>query len=692
MKDKRMWAIFIALTIVVSIVMLSNPVTACFTQITSCEGESVTQGDGGATDYWYDDLYPPEHLIDKGQSTEWIINVRGGGGCSAWEHCTVTDNTPPADWSTTIKMGTIYSGSFTYIVGGGSVNPGDYIENMEFYIGSSWNFDIIYNITSPATAPGGSRADMICTVNVVGYNPENQHDYVYVHCSAHIQGTKPPVITITSPVWSQTLTGTEDITWNAFTTFPTPSWEFEIYLSDDLGVSYPYTLVTGYVDTAPFSWPWDTTLWPDNNKYRLKIIGFDGSEIGYAYSDNFTLENHAPDPPSNLVIHFGLPSNAEPTTKAPEDDTGSDLERLAVDDSRGYMVPKGKIMSLETFNTTIQENPITSAILFVEYFVNTSGYSGTGSILWKLETDSIWSDTGIQPLEPDVCVTIQTYDLYAQGVDTIEEITDLDIYFENNDGGIPQGVVFDCLWIAFEASPVDLGLTWTHSTSSDVDHYNIYKSTDNGLTFNPVGVTTYNLWKDPGTAWDLNNYFYRVHGVDYLGKEGLPTYVVGKFVSSISSDWNLASTPLIQQASTSRSKVLTSIDGNYNNVWSYQAGETRLWPHWHDSKPGSFNSLTDIENEYCYYINGETSDDLITIGRLPESPTISLKAGWNLIGYPDLSSQERDTVLSSILIYLTDVYGYDPVEQREEELQSTDLMEPGNGYWIYVTEDCDLIL
>lgn len=690
MKNRGKWAILIASAIIVSMVMISSPVAACFKQTTSCEGDSVVQGDGGATDYWYADLYPPDHLINAGETTSWIINVNIIGSCSNYEHCTVTDDDAPPGWTTSIEMGTIYSGSFHYIESGNPpVSEGDDIEGREFYLGRSCNYDIIYYITSPGGASGGSSAAMTCTVNVVGYAPENQHDYVYVHCTAKVQGTKPPVISITSPVWSQTLTGTEDITWTGFTTFPTPSWEFDIYLSDDLGVTHPYTLVSGYADTEPFSWPWDTTAWPDNNKYRLKIRGYDGSEYGYAISDNFTLENHAADPPSNLVIHFGLPTDAEPTAKAPEDNTGSDLERLYLDDSRGYMVPKGKILAMETFNTTIQDNPVESATLYTKYFINDTGYSGIGELLWKLETDIVWASTGIIPLASELTAVVKTFDLFANGVDTVDKILNLDIYFENNDGGIPQGVVFDCLWVEMKASPNDLGLKWTPSPSPDIDHYNIYRSSD-GIAFSPAGTTDLTLWKDPSTAWDLNNYFYQVTGVDYGGREGLPTYIVGKYVTSLYSDWNLVSTPLIQQVTTSRTTVLTSIEGNYDNIWTYDAGESRLWPHWHASKPSSFNSLTDVDNSDCYYLEVTSLDDMITIGRLPTSPSISLKEGWNMIGYPSLQGDTRDTALSSISGKYTDVYEFDPVLGREVEVGGGDSMDPGNGYWIYVTEDCTI--
>ena len=80
MKSKSKWAVIIATAIIVSLVFASMPSMACFGQTTSCEGESVYQGDGGGTDYWYDDLIPPAHYVDPGMETEWIIGSLIFGG------------------------------------------------------------------------------------------------------------------------------------------------------------------------------------------------------------------------------------------------------------------------------------------------------------------------------------------------------------------------------------------------------------------------------------------------------------------------------------------------------------------------------------------------------------------------------------------------------------------------------------
>jgi hypothetical protein len=666
---------------------------ACFGQTTSCEGESVYQGDGGATDYWYDDLIPPAHYIDPGMETNWTINVDGGYGCSAYEHCTVTDNAAPGGWTTTIEMGTIYVGSFHYISDATPVSTGEDIEGREFYIGNNWDFDIVYKIQAPAGAVGGEHANMTCTVYVVGYSPENQHDYVYVHCDAIVDATNQPSVIVINPRGGRTHNGTITIWWDANSPIGLPL-TFDIFLSSDSGVTYPITLATNLSYPAkPYEYSWNSTLHPDDIHYRIMVVAFDGINYGYDTSDlDFALDNYGPDPPTELTIHFGLTSYGEPTAKSMGDDTGSPLERLVKDDARGYIVQKGKTMWLDAFNTTTQNAPVESAELYLEYWVENDLYSGTNSVMWKLETDITFQSTGITPLNNEMSPVIATYDLYAQGVDTIDEIMNLDIQFMNNDGAGGQNVSFDYVWIKFKASSNDLGLTWKYTYAPDFSHYRIYRSPDD-VSYTMVGETHATTWNDDGDkGLDLNNYFYKVYSVDLGNHEGDPTHTVGKYVTPVSSGWNMVSLLLKQQRGGTVGSALESLDGNYIALQSYKAGHAKPWMHWQESKPSSMNRLTNMDHTQGYYINIQSSGYLKTLGELPGAEIISLKTGWNLIGYPNLQSMERDIALSSISGNYNTVIQLDTLTDKYISLGPTDLMQPGMCYWIHVTADCDLIL
>jgi hypothetical protein len=592
-------------------------------------------------------------------------------------------------------MGTIYVGTFTYIIGGGPVTTGDDIEGKEFYIGNNWDFDIVYKIQPPGGAMGGEHANMTCTVYLVGYVPENQHDYVYVHCDAIVNAVNQPVVMLHMPNGGEMAVGLFPILWDCTSPIvPPEALTYDILLSSDSGVTYPETIASGLTFPDPACmYDWDTTMHPDDIDYRIQVVASDGTNLGYDYSDDdFTIDNYGPDPPTDLTIHFGLTSNAIPTGKSIADDTGSPLERIQKDDSRGYTAQKGRKLEIGAFDTLTQNEPVESAMLYVEYWVENSMYSGTNSVMWKLRTDVTWHTTGITPINTEMSAVVKTHDLYAYGVDTIDEIVNLEIQFVNNDGGTGQNVSFDYIWVTFEASSNDLGLTWKPATAPDFNYYRIYRSPDD-VTYTEVGDTQTTFWNDDGgKGIDLNNYFYKVYSVDLGENEGDPTYTVGKYVTPVTSDWNMVSLPLKQQGDGSFGAALESLDGNYISLQTYDAGHMKPWSHWHESKPSSMNRLTDMDHTNGYYINIQSSGHMKTLGILPSNEVISLKTGWNLVGYPSLQSMERDTALSSISGNYDAVMGMNPLTGKYIHLGPTDLMEPGNAYWIHVTTDCDLTI
>ncbi len=245
MKSYSQKTIIFTCVLLLSLISATIPATACFSQTTSCEGQSVSQGDGGSTDYWYDDLVPPPHSVHLGEGTEWIINVHGGGGCSDYEHLTVTDEEEPPGWTTTITMGTIYNTGdepfFYYVPSHKPVLEGDDIEDKEIYIGRTWDFDIIYNVTNIGSPM--DCLDQICEVFVAGFDPDNQHDYVYVHTTTHIIDSYP-LVTVLTPNGGESWGGTHDITWDAVDDQPWPPNPIDIYYSTS-GTGGPWNEING---------------------------------------------------------------------------------------------------------------------------------------------------------------------------------------------------------------------------------------------------------------------------------------------------------------------------------------------------------------------------------------------------------------------------------------------------------------
>ena len=248
----------------------------------------------------------------------------------------------------------------------------------------------------------------------------------------------------------------------------------------------------------------------------------------------------------------------------------------------------------------------------------------------------------------------------------------------------------------------DLELSWGASGDdgageNDVVSYEIYRSSSvNGPYVNvdsvPADGSPSYTWTDSGKGdLDWNNHFYIVRAKDAEGLEDNNENRVGKFVSDLVVDWNLFSTPLVQ-SDTTRDTVLQTLGSNYASVQGYHAGKSRPWLHWHRNKPNKFNDVIDIIHKEGYYIDMITPDYLVTVGQVVPTVDISLKTGWNLIGYPSLTDQLRDDALSSISGKYNMVERFDTTRDREVRLDPSDYMQPGYGYWIHATQDCVLTI
>ncbi|MDD4224442.1 MAG: M14 family zinc carboxypeptidase [Candidatus Cloacimonetes bacterium] len=96
-----------------------------------------------------------------------------------------------------------------------------------------------------------------------------------------------------------------------------------------------------------------------------------------------------------------------------------------------------------------------------------------------------------------------------------------------------------------------------------------------------------------------------------------------------------------------------------------------------------FNTLQNLAVNEGYWVNVSSPATLTVTGTQVEASAIpiSLKAGWNLVSYLPEAAKPTATALASISSYLLEVdyLGANP---------ST--MEPGKGYWIRVSQDCNL--
>jgi hypothetical protein len=148
--------------------------------------------------------------------------------------------------------------------------------------------------------------------------------------------------------------------------------------------------------------------------------------------------------------------------------------------------------------------------------------------------------------------------------------------------------------------------------------------------------------------------------------------------------WNLISLPIMPDDSDVLD-VLNSVDGNWNSVWSYEAG---TWKRYDLTGPDFLNDLATIELGKGYWINMKSDDTLYISGSEPTVKSIPLVSGWNLVGYNSLSSKPTTDAMNSIDGNWNSVWSYEAGTWKRYDLTGPDFlndlttMEPGKGYWI----------
>jgi hypothetical protein len=107
----------------------------------------------------------------------------------------------------------------------------------------------------------------------------------------------------------------------------------------------------------------------------------------------------------------------------------------------------------------------------------------------------------------------------------------------------------------------------------------------------------------------------------------------------------------------------------------------------------SLTSLTDINRTMGFWIHIKNKCNLSVVGAVHESTDIALYEGWNLVGYPSLKLRNLNDALGGITWQAAQQYNAfdlnDPWKHnstnKPDRLNDLNEMQPGRGYWLYVT-------
>lgn len=161
--------------------------------------------------------------------------------------------------------------------------------------------------------------------------------------------------------------------------------------------------------------------------------------------------------------------------------------------------------------------------------------------------------------------------------------------------------------------------------------------------------------------------------------------------------WNLISFPY-SVSDSNLDQVLESISGKYDAVQTYNSLDSYdSWKHHNILKPSPINDLQDLDNKMGFYIHITDSGgaELVIEGQIPSSPqSILLTKGWNLVGYPSETARLRDGALNNLDFgfEIDAILSQDNVTKAYMNIGEWDEMEPGKGYWVHATSDCEWIV
>ena len=381
------------------------------------------------------------------------------------------------------------------------------------------------------------------------------------------------------------------------------------------------------------------------------------------------------------------------------DTTTDALADLQVDDVSGaspsavvagdgwYTVDKGIVMFIDDFDTSGMSGTVSAVTLWVQFSVE-AGYSGTNPIQWALNGQPL-ATTGITPADGQVDYTA-SYNLYAQGVDTIAEISTLDIKFTSNDGGGPSAVSFDYVWVTvtYSGSVVNYQMEIQANVTyipADGEPYEleIYAKTT-GEQFN-VCIYNGSEWNAKGkiTSASMDLFNYTLLQNEIIGGKVLVRFIDANRTNDNSLD--LLYIDYLRVKFVQSQKIDLSPWGYENATVTWNASPLGKHDIWIVIDPGN---TTSENNE----TNNNASKSITVIIALMF--TFSLEQGWNYISLPLNTSYKYASDLANDISTCTHVIKWNSTTQSWMAYEKATginnfTFENGIGYWVYTTSTTD---
>jgi len=217
-------------------------------------------------------------------------------------------------------------------------------------------------------------------------------------------------------------------------------------------------------------------------------------------------------------------------------------------------------------------------------------------------------------------------------------------------------------------------LTWNTPTDPDVGHYHIYRSGTSGFTpeeGNKIGTSTSTNYTDTSPISGSSSY-YKIIAVDIHDNVSEPSNEAGAAVTvnsqfGVQAQWNIVSVPLTMN--------------DYTKTVLFPAATTNAFTF-----ENGYVAYGILQNGIGYWMKFPSGEMISHDGLERNEDTISVQAGWNMVG--SLSSSIIISNVSSIPggIVTSPFYKYD------NGYLASGMIEPGHGYWVKVNQAGQLVM
>ncbi|MCG2826814.1 MAG: C25 family cysteine peptidase [Thermoplasmatales archaeon] len=362
------------------------------------------------------------------------------------------------------------------------------------------------------------------------------------------------------------------------------------------------------------------------------------------------------------------------------DDVSGASPSAVVTDDGWYTVDKGYIMFVGGFDTSVMTGSVSAVTLWVQFSVE-AGYTGTNPIQWALDAQAL-SSTGIIPVDGDVDRTA-SYNLYAQGVDTIAKISTLDVEFTSNDGGGPTAVSFDYVWVTvtYSGSVVNYQMEIQANVTSipaDGEPYEleIYAKTT-GEQFN-VCIYNGSEWNAKGkiTSASMDLFNYTLLQNEIIGGKVLVRFIDANRTNDNSLD--LLYIDYLRVEFVQGQKIGLS-------PWGYENAIVT----WNASPLGTHDIYVVIDPGNTTSESNETNNNASKSITVFDTFTFNLSTGWNLITPPVIKSGYRAGDLANNIPNCTHVANWSNgmILFSKSTGENNFTVTGGYGYFVYVANN-----